>query len=290
MARHDTLATISNPLINSKQLISHQRRSSVGQSLDNTTFHISLLTESAGVLLRLPQEVIATSIIILQRYLTIETDADWLEGTKDNDLAFSPDAYLIRASSAAIYLASKQSFYPLSPRSIINVYALLASQSSPLLHASQNFTPQPSDPPDLKTYYVSEGTYQTRRSHLFTTERHILTSLSFDTKVVLPYTLALTYLLSLSAATSTLSERVISHLNAALLSPQLLYLTHQPNAIAVAAIYFAARELGVPLVDEEVPWWEVFDVGREELGFLVLAIGSLDGFVEQYRRDSEPLT
>lgn len=26
-------------------------------------------------------------------------------------------------------------------------------------------------------------------------------------------------------------------------------------------------------------WWEVFDVDREDLGFLVLAMGSLAGFV-----------
>jgi hypothetical protein len=77
---------------------------------------------------------------------------------------------------------------------------------------------------------------------------------------------------------STVAKRGFAHLNSALLSPQLLYLTHQPSAIVTAAIYLAARELDVKLPDTE--WWEVFDVDREELGFLVVALRSLDGFAQ----------
>jgi len=55
----------------------------------------------------------------------------------------------------------------------------------------------------------------------------------------------------------------------------MLYLTHQPNALAVAAIYLAARQEEVSL--PSVEWWEVFDVEREELGFLVVAFLSLEG-------------
>jgi hypothetical protein len=65
------------------------------------------------------------------------------------------------------------------------------------------------------------------------------------------------------------------------LSPQLLYLTHQPSAIVTAAIYLAARDVEVKLPETE--WWEVFDVDREELGFLVVALRSLDGFAQEER-------
>lgn len=47
----------------------------------------------------------------------------------------------------------------------------------------------------------------------------------------------------------------------------------------MAAIYVAAREEGVKLPDVE--WWEVFDVEREELGFLVVGMGSLEGVVRR---------
>lgn len=62
----------------------------------------------------------------------------------------------------------------------------------------------------------------------------------------------------------------------------MLYLTHQPCALATAAIYLASKEIGVKM--PEVEWWEVFDCEREELGFLVVALGSLEGLV---RRESE---
>lgn len=42
-------------------------------------------------------------------------------------------------------------------------------------------------------------------------------------------------------------------------------------------MYLAAREVGVKLPGGE--WWEVFDVEREELGFLVVGMGSLEGWV-----------
>lgn len=76
-----------------------------------------------------------------------------------------------------------------------------------------------------------------------------------------------------------MAAKTISYLNTALLSPQMLYLTHQPAALATAAIYLAARVVGVKL--PEVEWWEVFDCEREELGFLVVAMGSLGALAER---------
>lgn len=123
-------------------------------------------------------------------------------------------------------------------------------------------------------------------------ESTILRILGFQTHVALPHTIALTYLQTLGAASPAVSKRAFEHLNTALLSPQLLYLTHQPNALAVAAIYLAAREKGAKLVDSE--WWEVFDVDREELGFLVVAMRSMDNFAisehENWKGRSVPMS
>ena len=43
-------------------------------------------------------------------------------------------------------------------------------------------------------------------------------------------------------------------------------------------MYLAAREVGVKLTSAE--WWEVFDVDREELGFLVVGLGSCEGWIK----------
>ena len=133
---------------------------------------------------------------------------------------------------------------------------------------------------------LSEGDYEIRRQQLYDIEAQILRTLGFQTHVALPYALAVNYLQTLDALNdakaSSLAKRTFAHLNAALLSPQMLYLTHQPNVLATASIYHAARETGVVLPDVE--WWEVFDVDREELGFLVVAQRSVEPFAAEEKR------
>lgn len=129
---------------------------------------------------------------------------------------------------------------------------------------------------DPNQYFVSEGSYEKERLKMVQYESMILKTIGFDLHVALPYKLAFTYLQVLGASSTELSTRVIEHLNGALLSPHFLYVTHQPKDLAVAAIYLAARETAVKLVDGN--WWEVFDVDREDLGFLVVAFGSLESF------------
>ena len=181
---------------------------------------------------------------------------------------------------------AKLSALPQTPRSILNVYAYLCSSNTFL-----TATPPNGDTsiPDPVSYYLTEGAYMSSRTTLLQTEAMILRALSFMTKVVTPHHLVLTLLQTLgvlpSSPTSrsrTLAARTIAHLNTALLSPQLLYLTHQPIALAVAAIYLAARETGVKLPSNE--WWEVFDVDREELGFLVVGLGSCEVWVDREKK------
>jgi cyclin L len=115
-------------------------------------------------------------------------------------------------------------------------------------------------------------------------EARILYALSFNTHVALPHSLAITYLQALeflNVRKEKISKRVVEYLNTALLSPQMLYLTSQPNALAVAAIYNAAKDLGTKM--PECEWWEVFDVDREELGFLVVGMRSVDGWARKMR-------
>lgn len=67
----------------------------------------------------------------------------------------------------------------------------------------------------------------------------------------------------------------------------MLYLTAQPHALAVAAVYNAARDVGAKM--PECEWWEVFDVEREELGFLVVGMRSVEGWGAKMRGEMEGL-
>ena len=236
---------------------------------DSIRFAGARLTQAAGILLRLPQEVIAQAIVIFMRF--------WL-GPEGGSLAeFGAE----QVSAASLYLTTKLSAYPKSARSLVNVYAYLDSLPATYFDLEQ----LQKTGEDAKRYYVSEGTYERRRATLFTTEQRILRTLGFNTHVQLPYTLCITYMQALDIFShpraSELAKRAIAHLNTALLSPQCLYLTHQPHELATAAIYLAARETGIKM--PECEWWEVFDTDREVLGFLCVGLLSLEGWVRSER-------
>lgn len=114
-------------------------------------------------------------------------------------------------------------------------------------------------------------------------EAIILRTLGFQTHVALPYALCINYLQALEVfhdeRGKLLAKRAFAHLNTLLLSPQLIYVTHQPPQIAAGSIYLAARETDVKL--PELEWWEVFDTDREELGFLVVAMTSMGTFAAE---------
>ncbi|EUC49251.1 hypothetical protein COCMIDRAFT_84983 [Bipolaris oryzae ATCC 44560] len=239
---------------------------------DSIRFAGARLTQAAGILLRLPQEVIAQAIVVFMRF--------WL-GPEGGSLAeFGAE----QVSAASLYLTTKLSAYPKSARSIINVYAYLDSLPTTFFGVDQLHQKQ-----DPREYFVTEGTYERRRATLFSTEQRILRTLGFNVQIQLPYTLCITYLQALDIfvhpRASELAKRAIAYLNTALLSPQCLYLTHQPPTLATAAIYLAARETGIKM--PECEWWEVFDTDREVLGFLCVGMLSLEGFAQEEKKKWE---
>ncbi|TVY30285.1 Cyclin-L2 [Lachnellula hyalina] len=251
------MSHLSNPLATAEQLYQKTSTNALPIELqDSIRFYTARLTQAAGILLRLPQDITAQANVLLFRY--------WLvDGLLEHEFS--------DISAATLYLTAKISASPRSLRSITNVYAYLLS-------------PTPSDP---ESYYLSESSYISFRNRLLDIEGHVINALGFNTHVALPHPLAVTYLQTLDVFSlpgnkgKDVAKRTIAYLNSALLSPQMLYLTHQPASLATAAIYLAAREIRVKM--PEVEWWEVFDCEREELGFLVVGMGSLEGVARRGR-------
>ncbi|KAG5979083.1 hypothetical protein E4U55_005576 [Claviceps digitariae] len=261
------MAPLINPLATTSQLYQHHSRSSLPQDIHDAVFIATqCLTQAAGQLLDLPQSVTAQANVVLARF--------WLVN--------SPLAHEFSdASAASIYLVAKVGPVPRSPRDVSNVYAYLLSRDSTLFKTGGD---EPEDDP--KSYYQTEADYFAFKNRLLALEAQILYNLSFNTHVALPHCLAITYLQTLdflSQLKSVVSRKTIQYLNTALLSPQMLYLTHQPHALATAAIYNAAKDLGAKMPDCE--WWEVFDVDREELGFLVVGMRSVEDCLRQRRTE-----
>ncbi|KAF8420408.1 cyclin-like protein [Tirmania nivea] len=274
---------LANPLATPLQLAASPSQSDgVPQDLEaSLRFAGCALIQSAGILLRLPQTTVATAIVLFQRFYLVSSMRE----------------HPIRQTvSAALFLSSKLTEQARKPRDIINILTYIFSVPTPCPISPPKTSDSPAKP-DPETYYVPESTYFAQRTHLLQLETHILRAIAFQTHIALPYTLAINYLQALDALKShpTIVKRTFGYLTDALLSPSLLYLTHQPNALAVAAIYLAARECGAKMPDTSVVpgggreggWWEVFDVEREELGFLVVclkAVGEWVGMeVEKWR-------
>jgi hypothetical protein len=202
-----------------------------------------------------PQPTIATAIILFQRFYLLAS--------------FRSYPVLV-TSHAALYLASKLTETPTKPRNIINVttYLFKTPTVSPVSpkHA----------PADPEACYVNEHMYLYHRTRLLDMETEILKTLGYQTHTALPYALTINYVQTLDCLTKPLLTRCFGYLTDALLSPSMLYLTHQPNALAAAALYLAARDELVKLPEG---WWEIFDVEREDLGFLVAGMKGVEGFV-----------
>ncbi|KAK6957826.1 hypothetical protein Daesc_000615 [Daldinia eschscholtzii] len=271
------MAHMTNPLATVDQLYQRTSFSALPSDLQDAIFFTTqCLTQAAGILLRIPQSVTAQANVILARYWLVE----------------SPLAHEFSdTSAAALFLVAKLSAHPCPPRDVCNVYAYLLSPSSVLFKSGSSDKGggvEDKDKGDPSSYYLSESAYASFRARILALEARILYSLSFDTHVALPHPLAITYLQALDfldLPRAEIARRVVAYLNTALLSPQLLYLTHQPHALAVAAIYAAARDAGAKM--PACAWWEVFDVDREELGFLVVGMRSLEGWVRAQREGED---
>ena len=66
MIQISSLSHLTNPIVSAEQLLRLQETSN--DDTQSLRFAESQLTQAAGVLLRLPQDVIATAIVALQRY------------------------------------------------------------------------------------------------------------------------------------------------------------------------------------------------------------------------------
>lgn len=292
------IESLSNLLATVEQL------STSSSSLDGVPLELELsvrfagleLTQAAGILLRLPQEIVTQAMMIFTRFYLGPEGGSYRINSAKVGLVFTQDR-LVRLSfqdisAASLYMAAKLSADPQTPRSVCNVYAYLMSAAT-----RRAFPRPPAHNPE--TYYLSEGAYHSARVMLLQSETIVLRTLSFNVKVTVPHHIALTYLQALgvlphtpSSTSRALAARTLGYLNLALFSPQLLYLTHQPTTLAVAAIYLAAREARVKLPSTE--WWEIFDVDREDLGFLVVAYRSCEPWIkserEKWKERKCPLT
>ncbi|KAK9471432.1 uncharacterized protein V1510DRAFT_419903 [Dipodascopsis tothii] len=207
----------------------------LAQPLDYATlYRAGKLVQAAGIILRLPQETIGTAAVLAQRFL-VGTRAR--KGVTD-------------ACAAALFVATKAH------------EVQLASAEEQILGA-------------LRAAGGRTGVQHADVQRLYATELVLLAGVGFDLRVVLPYRVLLYYVRVLrlleddAAGRLQLVQRAWNYVSDAVVIGGAL--VHQPNVLAMVALWLATRELGIVVRDGE-RWWEPFDVDTEDMGHAVVLL------------------
>lgn len=273
---HEAKPPFTNPTISAQKLVQFRSAQSQPQSaVDEQLYHLSFLTFGACRLLGIPINLTYSVIALLHRLL--------LTSLPPIDIS-KPEINLQVAACAIIYLVLEASVHPLpSYNDLAAAFLYLLSPASSPLYWITSSTSSP------RRRVYDTHPFENRlnlRAALLQIQPRILAGLNYTASVESPYKLVLAYLETFDLAVAVqrdVASEAFLVLNQGVLSPQVLTLTSQPQALAVAAVYLAAKRKGVELVEDGVEWWLVFGCEREELGFLVLSLNSCAVHAEAVR-------
>ncbi|XP_026061632.1 cyclin-L1-like isoform X1 [Carassius auratus] len=189
------------------------------------------LIQAAGILLRLPQVAMATGQVLFQRFFYSKS--------------FIKHSFEIVAM-ACVNLASKIEESPRRVRDVINVFHHLnqgkGKKSTPL---------------------VLDQNYINTKNQLIKAERRVLKELGFCVHVKHPHKIIVMYLQVLECEKNQmLVQTAWNYMNDALRTN--VFVRFEPETIACACIYLAARVLQIPLPSKPY-WYLVFGASKEDI-------------------------
>ncbi|KAE9140854.1 hypothetical protein PF010_g22 [Phytophthora fragariae] len=218
------------------------------------------LIQEAGVLLRLPQVVLATAQTLLQRFFYRKSLRQF-------------DAF--RVAVSCLFLAAKVEEKPKRIRDVLAVfYAMLRRRKWKRSSVAQQLVD------------VDGATFAQWRMWLIMVERQVLIDLGFSVYNVAqhPHKFVLYYVKVLDGSPQ-LAQQAWGYINDSLRAD--LCVRYSAQVIACAAIFLASRFQHVAL-PERPPWYALFDVDKTQLYAVSVAI------MELYKQERiewlEPLT
>ncbi|CAI5743807.1 unnamed protein product [Peronospora destructor] len=218
------------------------------------------LIQEAGILLRLPQVVMATAQTLLHRFYYRQSLHQF-------------DAF--RVALSCLFLAAKVEEKPKRMKDVIGVfYAMFRRRKWKISTVTQ------------KLIDLNGATFSQWRKWLIMVERQVLIDLGFSVYNVTehPHKYVLYYVKVLDGS-SKLAQQAWGYINDSLRID--LCVRHKAQVIACAAIFLASRfqEVALP---EDPPWYALFDVEKTQLYAVSMAI------MELYKQEKlewlEPLT
>ncbi|XP_073008592.1 cyclin-L1-1 [Typha latifolia] len=183
------------------------------------------LIQESGILLRLPQAVMATGQVLFHRFYC-----------KKSFARFS----VKRVAASCVWLASKLEESPRRAKHVIIVFHRMECrrENLPIEHLD-----------------VFSKKYSDLKNDLIRTERHLLKEMGFICHVEHPHKFISNYLATLGTPPE-LRQEAWNLANDSLRTT--LCVRFKSEVVACGVVYAAARRFQVPL-PEDPPWWTVFD-------------------------------
>lgn len=221
---------------------SPSRKDGVDEATERTLriYGCDLIQES-GILLRLPQAVMATGQVLLHRFYC-----------KKSFVRFN----VKRVAASCVWLASKLEESPRKARHVLIVFHRMECRR-------ENLPIEHLDPFSKK--------YADLKMDLNRTERHILKEMAFICHVEHPHKFISNYLAALGTPPE-LRQEAWNLANDSLRTT--LCVRFKSEVVACGVIYVAARKNGVPL-PENPPWWLAFDAEKSGIDEVCIVLARL---------------
>ncbi|CAI5513320.1 unnamed protein product, partial [Closterium sp. Naga37s-1] len=200
------------------------------------------LIQESGILLKLPQAVMATGQVLFHRFYC-----------KKSQTRFNVKG----VAASCVWLASKLEENPRRIRDVLNVFHRINLRRdnlplAPLEQFSKN--------------------YEDLRTELIRTERHILKEMGFICHVEHPHKFIFNYLRQLDVLDDAVKHEAWNLANDSLRT--VLCVRFKSEVVACGVIYAATRRARIPL-PENPPWWLAFDASKEGIDEVCRALAEL---------------
>ncbi|KAL6523620.1 Cyclin-L1-1 [Orobanche gracilis] len=189
------------------------------------------LIQESGILLKLPQAVMATGQVLFHRFYCKKSFARF---------------NVKRVAASCVWLASKLEESPRRARQVLTVFHRMECrrESLPIEHLD-----------------TSPKKYVDLKADLIKTERHLLKEMGFICHVEHPHKFISNYLATLGTPPE-LRQDAWNLANDSLRTT--LCVRFKSEVVACGVVYAAARRFQVPL-PENPPWWKAFDADKSEV-------------------------
>ncbi|KAI5060608.1 hypothetical protein GOP47_0025028 [Adiantum capillus-veneris] len=189
------------------------------------------LIQEGGILLKLPQAVMATGQVLLQRFFCKKSFARF---------------NVKRVAASCLWVAAKLEESPKKAQHVLNVFNRIECRRE-------------NKPLELLDPFSKR--YEELKVDLVRTERHLLKEMGFICHVEHPHKFIINYLLQLESPPELMQE-AWNLANDSLRTT--LSVRFKSEVVACGVVYAAARRFSVSL-PENPPWWKVFDAEKDDI-------------------------